>query len=78
MGSNPSWPAISGDKMIKPKDVKQFLREVKVELKKVTWPSRKETISATSVVLIVTFIAAFYLGLVDIILTKLVKLFLSL
>jgi len=64
--------------MIKPKDIKQFLREVKVELKKVTWPSRKETISATTVVLIVTFITAFYLGLVDIILTKLVKLFLSL
>jgi preprotein translocase subunit SecE len=64
--------------MIKPRDIKQFLREVKVELKKVTWPSRKETISATSVVLAVVFITAFYLGLVDIILTKLVKLFLSL
>ena len=64
--------------MIKPRDIKQFLREVKVKLKKVTWPSRKETISATSVVLAVVFITAFYLGLVDIILTKLVKLFLSL
>ena len=30
----------------------QFLREVKVELKKVVWPSRKQTIGSTVVVLI--------------------------
>jgi hypothetical protein len=29
----------------------QFLREVKVELKKVTWPSRKQTMGSTVVVL---------------------------
>jgi preprotein translocase subunit SecE len=28
----------------------QFLREVKVELKKVTWPSRKQTVGSTVVV----------------------------
>jgi preprotein translocase subunit SecE len=28
----------------------QFLREVKIELKKVTWPSRKQTIGSTVVV----------------------------
>ena len=32
----------------------QFLREVKVELKKVVWPSRKQTIGSTVVVLILT------------------------
>ena len=30
----------------------QFLREVRVELKKVTWPSRKQAIGSTVVVLI--------------------------
>ena len=43
----------------------QFFREVRVELKKVTWPSRKETIASTSVVLITVFLVGFYLGVVD-------------
>jgi preprotein translocase subunit SecE len=41
---------------------KQFFREVRVELKKVTWPSRKETIASTSVVLITVILVAFFLG----------------
>ena len=34
----------------------QFLREVRSELRKVAWPSRKEVISYTLVVLVVTFV----------------------
>ncbi|MEW6267562.1 MAG: preprotein translocase subunit SecE [Thermodesulfobacteriota bacterium] len=44
---------------------RQFFREVKIELKKVTWPSRKETMASTSVILVLVFIIALYLGLVD-------------
>jgi len=55
----------------------QFLREVRVELKKVTWPSRKETIASTSVVLITVFLVAFYLGIVDLGLSRLIKIFLE-
>ena len=51
----------------------QFLREVKVELKKVAWPSRKQTIGSTIVVLILVFIISFFLGIVDFGLLKLVK-----
>jgi preprotein translocase subunit SecE len=51
----------------------QFLREVKVELKKVTWPSRKQTIGSTIVVLVLVTIIAFFLGAVDIGLSSLVK-----
>ena len=43
----------------------QFLREVKTELKKVTWPSRKDTVAATAVVLVAVFIIAIFLGIVD-------------
>jgi preprotein translocase subunit SecE len=43
----------------------QFLREVKTELKKVTWPSRKDTVAATGVVLVAVFIIALFLGIVD-------------
>jgi preprotein translocase subunit SecE len=52
----------------------QFLREVKVELKKVTWPSRKQTLGSTVVVIILVTIISFFLGAVDIGLSALVKL----
>ena len=54
----------------------QFLREVKVELSKVTWPSRKETVGTTAVVLVFVFILAIFLGAADFILTSLVQLIL--
>ena len=56
---------------------KQFFREVRVELKKVTWPSRKETIASTSVVLITVVLVAFFLGIVDLGLSRLIKIFLD-
>ena len=54
--------------------IKQFLREVKMELKKVTWPSRKDTIYATIIVLITVLIFGFFLGTVDLGLSRLVRL----
>jgi preprotein translocase subunit SecE len=53
--------------------VRQFLAEVVSELRKVTWPNRKETLGATGVVLILVIILAAYLGLVDYILSHLVR-----
>lgn len=52
----------------------QFLREVKFELKKVVWPSRKQTVGSTIVVIILVMIFALFLGGVDIGLSSLVKL----
>ena len=52
---------------------KQFLREVKTELKKVTWPSRKDTLSGTLVVLVAVFIIAIFLGIVDSALSNAIK-----
>ena len=56
-------------------DVKalEFLKEVKAELKKVTWPTRKETISSTYIVLIVVVVSSAFLGMVDGLLAWLVK-----
>jgi preprotein translocase subunit SecE len=45
--------------------LKVFLREAKVEIKKVTWPDKKMTGASTLVVLAVVFIVGIYLGLVD-------------
>jgi preprotein translocase subunit SecE len=51
---------------------KSFFREVSIELKKVSWPTRQQTMSATLVVIVLTFIVAFFLGIVDVILVRLV------
>ena len=45
--------------------VMQFFREVKTELKKVTWPSRSQTVGSTIVVIILVIIVSFFLGIVD-------------
>ncbi|MFH1146141.1 MAG: preprotein translocase subunit SecE [Pseudomonadota bacterium] len=50
----------------------QFLREVKVEFKKVVWPSRKETFGTTAVVILLVLMIALFLGLVDLVLAKLI------
>ena len=51
----------------------QFLREVKVELKKVTWPSRKQTIGSTVVVLVLVLLISLFLGVVDMGLSQLIR-----
>jgi preprotein translocase subunit SecE len=51
----------------------QFLREVKVELKKVTWPTRKQTLGSTVVVLILVMIISLFLGVVDIGLSSVIR-----
>ena len=52
----------------------QFLREVKVELKKVTWPSRNQTIGFTLVVILLVLIISMYLGVVDVGLSAIIRL----
>ena len=51
----------------------QYLREVKIELKKVTWPSRKQTIGSTAVVIALVLIISMFLGAVDIGLSNLIR-----
>jgi preprotein translocase subunit SecE len=55
----------------------QFLREVKVELKKVAWPSRKQAMGSTIVVIVLVLLVSFFLGIVDIGLSSLIKAVLS-
>lgn len=51
----------------------QFLREVKVELKKVAWPSRKQTIGSTAVVIALVVLISLFLGVVDMGLSTLIR-----
>jgi len=50
-----------------------FFRETQQELKKVTWPSRKQAVGSTVVVIILVMIISLFLGVVDIGLSNLVR-----
>ncbi|MDO8658475.1 MAG: preprotein translocase subunit SecE [Candidatus Levybacteria bacterium] len=50
-----------------------FLKEVKDELKKVTWPKQNEVIRLTMVVILVSLIVGLYIGGLDYIFTKTVE-----
>jgi len=47
-----------------------FATDVIDELKKVTWPTKAETIRLTSIVIIVSLIIGLYVGIIDILLAK--------
>jgi preprotein translocase subunit SecE len=51
--------------------LKQFLLEVKLELKKVTWPRRSEVRGTTVVVIVTVFVVGVFLAVVDIVLIEL-------
>jgi preprotein translocase subunit SecE len=50
--------------------ISEFFQEVKLELKKVVFPTRKEVAGSTWVVIISVVISAAFLGVVDAVLAK--------
>ena len=50
-----------------------FLQEVKTEIKKVSWPTRKETIRYTLIVIGISMVLALYLGFFDFIFNFLLR-----
>ncbi len=58
--------SITGGKKANPiKAGLQFVTEAKNELRKVSWPARKETISVTVLVIALVFMIGFYLAVID-------------
>jgi preprotein translocase subunit SecE len=53
--------------------VTNFLREVKVELGKVTWSTRNELIASTAVVLVSVILMALFIGVCDFIFVRLIN-----
>ncbi|MEW6378802.1 MAG: preprotein translocase subunit SecE [bacterium] len=51
----------------------QFIREVRLEMKKVTWPSKAEVTSSTTVVLVTTTIITVFLYLCDVGLARVIS-----
>ncbi len=57
--------------------ISRFFHETVGELKKVNWPTRQEATNLTTIVLIVIVAMSLFLGLLDILFTRLFALFLG-
>jgi preprotein translocase subunit SecE len=56
---------------------REFYEQARVELKKVTWPTRKETVNTGVAVLILVLVMSVFLGLVDLGLARLIEFILA-
>ena len=54
--------------------VREFFHDVLVEFRRVSWPTRKEVMGSTSVVIVMVIVLAVFLAVVDHALTWLVRL----
>lgn len=52
--------------------IKTFFKEVKIELKKVVFPTREEVIGSTKVLIVIVLMVAIFLGAIDLLLSRLV------
>ena len=77
-GSSPSAPANTNDELIIKKTIMKnpikFIQEVKQEAFKVSWPTRKETIQGSLMVVAMAIVAAIFFLLLD----QILKFFLEL
>jgi preprotein translocase subunit SecE len=53
--------------------VSKFLSDVKSELKKVSWPTKPELINSTWVVIVFTFLLSVFIGMVDFVLSRILR-----
>jgi len=57
--------------------ISKFLKEVKLEMRKITWSTREEVITSTIVVVVVSLLLAIFVGAVDLGLSNLANLVLG-
>ena len=72
-GEDKKAPAKRFDIKEKALQFKDFFEKSKLELKKVTWPTRKETTATCMAVVVLVVIMSLFLGLVDLALAKIVE-----
>ncbi|WP_045221944.1 preprotein translocase subunit SecE [Desulfonatronum thioautotrophicum] len=72
-GEDKKVPAGRFDIKEKAVQFKDFFEKSKLELKKVTWPTRKETQATCMAVVVLVIIMSLFLGLVDLALAKIVE-----
>ena len=54
--------------------IKNYLAETRIELRKVTWPNKNELKDATRVVVVASILLTIFIGIVDQILSNIIKL----
>ncbi len=54
--------------------IKQYINETKAEMKHVTWPTRKQTVAYSALVVVISLVVAGYLGLLDSAFSTVIKL----
>jgi len=52
-----------------------YIKDVRGELKHVSWPTRKQVLYFTAIVIAISLFTAYFLGLFDLIFTKLLDIF---
>lgn len=52
-------------------NINEFLTDVRAELKKISYPTRSETIGSTTVVIVLVVIVSVFLALTDLLLVRL-------
>ncbi len=55
------------------REFSSFFQQSKMEMKKVTYPSRKQTLTTCASVLVVVFVVSLFLGIVDLALAKILE-----
>jgi preprotein translocase subunit SecE len=55
--------------------IRQFLREVRAEMEKVSWPGRQEVQAATMVIIALVVLLAVFIGAVDYVVSRVLGLF---
>lgn len=58
-----------------PKKITNFLKEVQLEVKKVNWPTKEETLKYTFIVIVFSVLVAIFLGGLDVIFNNLLKIY---
>jgi preprotein translocase subunit SecE len=54
-----------------------FFKDIKVEMYKVSWPNREELIGSTTIVLISLALLSFFIGVCDVVLSKVVNIIMA-
>lgn len=77
MKTNPNVTQDAKGVLAKLDEFRIFFEKSKLELKKVVWPDKQETISTSAAVLLLVVVLAFFLGILDLGLTKFIAAILS-
>ena len=51
----------------------KFLKETRAEMKKVTWPTRDELVGSTKIVIIATIVVTIFIGIIDQVLSLIIR-----